>query len=108
MTIESSPPLSRGTIIEGVYALDLPGTSEVASAMNLGVHLFSCLVHSNARAFLLVTNNPPAGCRPSNRLVLSCKQQIIALSKVCNVNNTNVFEHKIVVFSLVAIAHLQF
>jgi uncharacterized protein YidB (DUF937 family) len=35
------------------------------------------------------------------------KQQIIVLSKVCNVNNTNVLEHKIVVFSQVAIAHLQ-
>jgi hypothetical protein len=54
-----------------------------------------------------MTNNPPAGCHPSNRWVLSCKQHIIALSKVCNVNNTNVLEHKIVVFSLVAITHLQ-
>jgi hypothetical protein len=53
------------------------------------------------------TNNPPAGCHPSNRWVLSCKQQIIALSKVCSVNNTNVLKHKIVVFSLVAIGHLQ-
>jgi hypothetical protein len=53
-----------------------------------------------------MTNNPPAGYRPSNRWVLSCKQQIIALSKVCNVNNTNVLEHKIVVFSLVATSHL--
>jgi hypothetical protein len=54
-----------------------------------------------------MTNNPPSGCRPSNHRVLSCEQQIIALSKVCNVNNANVFEHKNVVFSLVAIAHLQ-
>jgi hypothetical protein len=54
-----------------------------------------------------ITNNPPAGCRPSNHWVLSCKQQIIVLSKVCNINNTNVLEHKIAVFSLVAIAHLQ-
>jgi hypothetical protein len=49
-----------------------------------------------------MTNNPIAGCHPSNRWVLSCKQQIIVLSKVRNVNNTNVLEHKIVVFSLVA------
>jgi hypothetical protein len=54
-----------------------------------------------------MTNNPPAGYYPNNRWVLSCKQQIIALSKVYNVNNTNVLEHKIVVFSLVAPAHLQ-
>jgi hypothetical protein len=39
--------------------------------------------------------------------VLSCKQQIIALGKVCNVNNTNILEQKIVVFSLVATIHLQ-
>jgi hypothetical protein len=37
-----------------------------------------------------MTNNPPAGYHPNNHWVLSCKQQIIALSKVCNVNNTNV------------------
>jgi hypothetical protein len=54
-----------------------------------------------------MTNNPPSECRPGNYWVLSCKQQIIALSKVHNVNNTNVLEHKIVVFSLVATAHLQ-
>jgi hypothetical protein len=36
-----------------------------------------------------MTNNPPAGYHPNNRWVLSCKQQIIALSKMCNVNNTN-------------------
>jgi hypothetical protein len=54
-----------------------------------------------------VTNNPPSGCRLSNHWVLSCKQQIITLSKVRNVNNTNVLEHKNVVFSLVATTHLQ-
>jgi hypothetical protein len=54
-----------------------------------------------------MTNNPPSGCHPSNHWVLSCKQQIIALSKVHKVNNANVLEHKIIVFSLVAIAHLQ-
>jgi hypothetical protein len=53
-----------------------------------------------------MTNNPPAGCNPSNRWVLSYKQQIIALSKVCNLKITNVLEHKIVVFSLVATTHL--
>jgi hypothetical protein len=54
-----------------------------------------------------MTNNPPSGCRLSNHWVLSCKQQIIALRKVRNVNNANVLGHKNVVFSLVAIAHLQ-
>jgi hypothetical protein len=54
-----------------------------------------------------MTNNPPSGCHPSNHWVLSCKQQIIALSKVRNVNNANVLEHKNVIFSLVATTHLQ-
>jgi hypothetical protein len=54
-----------------------------------------------------MTNNPPTGCHLSNRWVLSCEQQITALNKVCNVNNANVLEHKNVVFSLVATAHLQ-
>jgi hypothetical protein len=54
-----------------------------------------------------MTNNPPSGYRPSNHHVLSCEQQINALSKVRNVNNANVIGHKNVVFSLVAIAHLQ-
>jgi hypothetical protein len=54
-----------------------------------------------------MTNNPPSGYHPNNPWVLSCKQQIIALSKVCNVNNTIILEQKIVVFSLVAAAHLQ-
>jgi hypothetical protein len=45
-----------------------------------------------------MTNNPPFGCHSSNHRVLSCKQQIIALNKVRNVNNTNVLEHKNVVF----------
>jgi hypothetical protein len=52
-----------------------------------------------------MTNNPSAGYYLNNRWVLSYKQQIIVLSKVCNVNNTNVLEHKIIVFFLVAIAH---
>jgi hypothetical protein len=54
-----------------------------------------------------MTNNLPSGCRPSNHRVLSCKQQIISLSKVRNVNNANVLGHKNIVFSLVATAHLQ-
>jgi hypothetical protein len=54
-----------------------------------------------------MTNNLPSRCRPSKHRVLSCEQQIIALSKVRNVNNENVLGHKNVVFSLVAIAHLQ-
>jgi hypothetical protein len=53
-----------------------------------------------------MTNNLPAGYHLNNRWVLSCKQQIIALRKVCKVNNTNVLEYKIVVFFLVATAHL--
>jgi hypothetical protein len=53
------------------------------------------------------TNNPPSGCRPSNHRVLSCEQRITALSKVRKVNKENVLGHKNVVFSLVAIAHLQ-
>jgi hypothetical protein len=54
-----------------------------------------------------MTNNPPSGCHPSKHRVLSCEQQIIALRKVRNVNNANVLGHKNVVFSLVAITHLQ-
>jgi hypothetical protein len=44
---------------------------------------------------------------PSNHQVLSCEQQIIALSKVRNVNNANILEYKNVVFSLVATTRLQ-
>jgi hypothetical protein len=54
-----------------------------------------------------MTNNPPTGYHPNNPWVLSCKQRIIALIKVCNANNTIVLEQKIVVFSLVATTHLQ-
>jgi hypothetical protein len=54
-----------------------------------------------------MTNNSPAGYHLNNPWVLSCKQQITALSKVCNVKNTNILEQEIVVFSLVAKAHLQ-
>jgi hypothetical protein len=54
-----------------------------------------------------MTNNPPAGYHSNNPWVISYKQQIIASSKVCNVNNTNVLEQKIIVFTLVATAHQQ-
>ena len=54
-----------------------------------------------------MTNNPPAGFHSSKPWVLSCKQQIIAISKVHNVNNTIFLRQSIVVFSLVAIAHPQ-
>jgi hypothetical protein len=54
-----------------------------------------------------MTKNPLAGSHPSTPRVLSCEKQIIALRKVRNVNKANVLGHKNVVFSLVAIAHLQ-
>jgi hypothetical protein len=54
-----------------------------------------------------MTNNPPSECHPSKHLVLSCEQQITALSKVRKVNKANVLGHKNVIFSLVTIAHLQ-
>ena len=53
-----------------------------------------------------MTNNPPSGLHPRHPPVLSCEQQIIALSKVCNVNKAYALEHMNVVFSLVATAHL--
>jgi hypothetical protein len=37
-----------------------------------------------------MTNNPLVGNHPRTPRVLSCEQQITALSKVCNVNKTNV------------------
>jgi hypothetical protein len=54
-----------------------------------------------------MTKNPLARNRPRTPSVLSCEQQIIALSKVHNVNKENVLGHKNIVFSLVATAHLQ-
>jgi hypothetical protein len=54
-----------------------------------------------------MTNNPLSGCHLSKHWVLSCKQKIIALSKVHNVNDANILGNKNVVFSLVATAHLQ-
>jgi hypothetical protein len=54
-----------------------------------------------------MTKNPLAGNHPRSPRVLSCEQQIIALSKVHNVNKANVLRHKNVVFPLVATVHLQ-
>jgi hypothetical protein len=54
-----------------------------------------------------MTKNPLARIHLNTSRVLSCEQQIIALSKVRNVNKANVLRHKNVVFSLLAIAHLQ-
>jgi hypothetical protein len=54
-----------------------------------------------------MTNNPLTGNHPRTPRVLSCEQQITALSKVCNVKKVNVLRHKNVVLSLVATAHLQ-
>jgi hypothetical protein len=54
-----------------------------------------------------MTNNPPYGYRSSNHWLLSCNQQIIALSKVRNVNKENVLGQKNVILSLVATTHLQ-
>jgi hypothetical protein len=73
--------------------------------MRFTLGIMTKYIDYNPTAYM--TNNPSSGCHPSNHWVLSCKQQIIALSKVRNVNNANVLEHKIVVFSLVATTHLQ-
>jgi hypothetical protein len=54
-----------------------------------------------------MTNNPLVGISSEHPSSIKFEQQITALSKVCNVNKTNVLTHKNVVFSLVAIAHLQ-
>jgi hypothetical protein len=54
-----------------------------------------------------MTNNPLPGISSEYPSVLSCEQQIIALSKVYNVNKAYALEHMIVIFSLVATAYLQ-
>jgi hypothetical protein len=54
-----------------------------------------------------MTNNPLVANQSENPQVLSCEQQIIALSKVCNVNKAYALEHMNVVFFLVATTHLQ-
>ena len=54
-----------------------------------------------------MTNNPPSGCHLRKPWVLSCKQQIVVVSKVHNVNNTIILRQSIVVFSLVATTHPQ-
>jgi hypothetical protein len=42
-----------------------------------------------------MTNNPPSGYHPNKLWILSCNQQIIALSKVCNVNNTIILKQNL-------------
>jgi hypothetical protein len=64
-----------------------------------------CLIWRSKKITCHFSASPPQRFRP--RSATGCKQQIIALSKVCNVNNTNFLEQKIVVFSLVATTHLQ-
>jgi hypothetical protein len=54
-----------------------------------------------------MTNNPLVGINPRTPQVLTCEQQITALSKVCNVNKAYALEHMNIVFPLVATAHLQ-
>jgi hypothetical protein len=54
-----------------------------------------------------MTKNSLTGNHPRTPRVLSCKKQIIALSKVRNINKANALGHKNVVFSLVATTHLQ-
>jgi hypothetical protein len=54
-----------------------------------------------------MTNNLLVANQSKTPQVLSCEQQIIALSKVCNVNKAYALEHMNVVFSVVATAHLQ-
>ena len=54
-----------------------------------------------------MTNNPPSRCHLSKPWVLSCKQQLIALSKVRNVNNKIILRQSIDVLPLVATAHPQ-
>jgi hypothetical protein len=61
-------------------------------------------IDRNPTAYM--TNNPLSRCHPSTCWVLSCEQKITVLSKVRNVNNANVLEHKNVVFSLAATTHL--
>jgi hypothetical protein len=62
-------------------------------------------IDHNPTAYM--TNNPPSECRLRKHWVLSCEQQIIALSKVRKVNKANVLGQKNIVFSLVATAYLQ-
>jgi hypothetical protein len=54
-----------------------------------------------------MTNNPLVANHLRTPQVLSCEQQITALSKVCNVNKAYALEHMNIVFSLVATTHLQ-
>ena len=54
-----------------------------------------------------MTNNPLSQCHPSKLWVLSCKQQIIALSKVRNVSNTIILRQSPAVLPLLTTAHPQ-
>ena len=54
-----------------------------------------------------MTNNPPSGYHPNNPWVLSCKQQIIALSKVRNVRIQISLDKGTAVLSLVATEYPQ-
>jgi hypothetical protein len=54
-----------------------------------------------------MTNNPLVANQSENSISIKLRQQITALSKVCNVNKAYALEHMNVVFSLVATAHLQ-
>jgi hypothetical protein len=51
------------------------------------IHLGVTTYYIDRNPTASMTNNPPAGYYLNNPWVLSCKQQIIALSKVRNVNN---------------------
>jgi hypothetical protein len=54
-----------------------------------------------------MTNNQPTGYHREQPMGIKLQATGIALSKVCNVNNTIILEQNIVVFYLVATAHLQ-
>jgi hypothetical protein len=54
-----------------------------------------------------MTNNLPTGISSEHPTSIKLQTTDNCIKKVCNVNKTNVLGHKNVVFSLVAIAHLQ-
>jgi hypothetical protein len=54
-----------------------------------------------------MTNNPFMGISYEHPSSIKLRTTETALSKVCNVNKTNVLGHKNVVFSRVATTHLQ-
>jgi hypothetical protein len=73
--------------------------------MRLTLGIMTKYIDHNPTASM--TKNPLVGISSEDPLSISCEQQIIALSKVRNVNKANVLRHKNVVFSLVATTHLQ-